>query len=253
MPATIKLIVTDRHSRVSARLRDALGVTLPNTEIVESQSIDALERALATNPDATLVVLDLFMLDEKALSALIDLRARYPKIAMAIVSAGDSPTIVTDPVNTDRCAVRSKPASADPIGRLVQTLLGAELPPQQHCGEASVERYVQGRDPMRDISRLTPQQRRVLMSLSNGLSNKTIAQNLGVTEATVKAHITVILRKLGLECRTQAALLAQRLLGVQPTADDTAPADDALASCGRAIEPIVPDSVLGRARSWGLR
>jgi DNA-binding NarL/FixJ family response regulator len=48
--------------------------------------------------------------------------------------------------------------------------------------------------------------------LADGLSNKNIAGNLTITEATVKAHITGILRKLGIERRTQAAILAQRLL-----------------------------------------
>ena len=62
------------------------------------------------------------------------------------------------------------------------------------------------------IASLTPQQFRVLMALADGRLNKQIGGDLNVTEATIKAHVTAILRKLGLYRRTQAALLAQRLL-----------------------------------------
>jgi DNA-binding NarL/FixJ family response regulator len=61
------------------------------------------------------------------------------------------------------------------------------------------------------IGTLTPQQFRVLMMLAEGLLNKQIAAELGVSEATIKAHVTAILRKMGLRSRTQAAVAARRL------------------------------------------
>jgi len=196
MPPTTKLIVAHVHSGSSASLREAVTAALPDAEIIEVESIAALDQALTENPEAVLVVL----------------------------------------------------------GKLVRTLVEADLGNQQHGVEDFSTRYFQGRDPARNIPRLTTQQRRVLMSLSNGLSNKTIAQNLGVTEATVKAHITVILRKLGLECRTQAALLAQRMLGgAEPTVPIKATTGDAFASYGHAIEASAPDSLLSRRRSWSER
>jgi DNA-binding NarL/FixJ family response regulator len=70
----------------------------------------------------------------------------------------------------------------------------------------------QDRELARRLSTLTPQQLKVLIMLTEAQSNKYIAGNLAITEATVKAHITGILRKLGIERRTQAAVLAQRLL-----------------------------------------
>jgi DNA-binding NarL/FixJ family response regulator len=66
----------------------------------------------------------------------------------------------------------------------------------------------------------------VLMLLARGHSNRAIATDIDVVVATVKAHVTVILRKLGLERRTQAALLAQRLLGGDPP-DSVRPGEDA--------------------------
>ena len=65
------------------------------------------------------------------------------------------------------------------------------------------------------LASLTPQQFRVLTMLTEGLLNKQIAYELGVSEATIKAHVTAILRKLGVHSRTQAVIAAQRL-GVEP-------------------------------------
>jgi len=95
---------------------------------------------------------------------------------------------------------------------VLHSLLDGELSMLQHQVESSADRHGEERDPAQNISRLSPQQLRVLMSLADGPSNKAIARDLGVTEATIKAHMTIILRKLGLERRTQAALLAQRIL-----------------------------------------
>jgi DNA-binding NarL/FixJ family response regulator len=62
---------------------------------------------------------------------------------------------------------------------------------------------------------LTPQQVRVLMMLSEGLLNKQIAYELGVSEATIKAHVSAILQKLGVESRTQAVIAAAKIAGSQ--------------------------------------
>jgi DNA-binding NarL/FixJ family response regulator len=62
---------------------------------------------------------------------------------------------------------------------------------------------------------LTPQQVRVLMMLSEGLLNKQIAYELGVSEATIKAHVSAILQKLGVESRTQAVIAAAKIAGGQ--------------------------------------
>ena len=64
---------------------------------------------------------------------------------------------------------------------------------------------------IRRLATLTPQQVRVLMMLSEGLLNKQIAYELGVSEATIKAHVSAILQKLGVESRTQAVIAAAKI------------------------------------------
>lgn len=83
----------------------------------------------------------------------------------------------------------------------------------------------QERELARRIASLTPQQFKVFMMLADGRLNKQIAFELDVMEATVKAHVTAILRKLGLIRRTQAALLAQRLMQAESTALEAPPAE----------------------------
>ena len=80
-------------------------------------------------------------------------------------------------------------------------------------GQAEIAEYT------KRLATLTPQQVRVLMMLSDGLMNKQIAYELNVSEATIKAHVTAILRKLGVHSRTQAVIAAQRL-GVEPPKTD---------------------------------
>jgi DNA-binding NarL/FixJ family response regulator len=104
---------------------------------------------------------------------------------------------------------------------MLRDLLDGKIALPEDYVEPSSERGEPDRDMARKMARLTPQQLRVLFLLAEGHSNKTIAQDLRVSEATVKAHVTVILRKLDLERRTQAALLAQRLFRTEPDNGDT--------------------------------
>jgi DNA-binding NarL/FixJ family response regulator len=114
---------------------------------------------------------------------------------------------------------------------MLQALLAGELAIPRDYFDPVAERGEPERMSERGISRLTPQQLRVLLLLAEGHSNKTIAQDLEVSEATIKAHVTVILRKLGLERRTQAALLAQRFFGADATGEPLA---------GKGV-PTLPD------------
>jgi DNA-binding NarL/FixJ family response regulator len=111
---------------------------------------------------------------------------------------------------------------------MLRALLAGEIVAPRGFAEASAEDAAAERKFARAVAALTPQQYRVLMLLARGYSNRAIAQDIDVVVATVKAHVTVILRKLGLERRTQAALLAQRLLATDASvrANDDEVADD---------------------------
>jgi len=219
------LIVADDHPLFRAALREAVARLLPDSLIVEAGSISRLEEAVQAHPDADLVLLDLRMPGARGFSALIDLRARYPSIPIAVISAAESASVARRALDFGASGFIPKSATIETIGTMLQALLAGEIAVPRDYFDPVAERGQPERGSERGISRLTPQQLRVLLLLAEGHSNKTIAQDLEVSEATIKAHVTVILRKLGLERRTQAALLAQRFFGSDATDDFPKPAD----------------------------
>jgi DNA-binding NarL/FixJ family response regulator len=208
-------IVADEDPVSRATLREAVTRVMAEACITEAESLDALEDALLANPDNHLILVDARVVDIQGFSALVHLCDRHPSIAIAITSAVDGAMIVCRSLTLEDSRATISSGNVEQIGKVLHRLLDGKTSMQQNPVESSADRCGEERDPGRKVSRLSPQQLRVLMSLANGPSNKTIAHDLGVTEATVKAHMTIILRKLGLERRTQAALLAQRILRTQ--------------------------------------
>jgi DNA-binding NarL/FixJ family response regulator len=204
-------IVADEDPLSRATLREAVTRVMADARIAEAESLAALEGVLLANPDTHLIPVDSCVVDIQGFSTLVHLCARHPSIAIAITSAVDGATIVCRSLALDASGATITSGNVEQIGNVLHSLLDGGLSMLQHQVESSADRYEE-RDPAQNVSRLSPQQLRVLMSLANGPSNKTIARDLGVTEATIKAHMTIILRKLGLERRTQAALLAQQIL-----------------------------------------
>jgi DNA-binding NarL/FixJ family response regulator len=212
MSTQTTLIVADDHPLFRAALREAIARLLPESLIVEAESIAKLEVAMQLHPDADFVLLDLRMPGARGFSALIHMRARYPSIPIAVISAIESASVARRALDLGASGFIPKSASIEMIGTMLRGLLAGEIVIPRDYVDTAADRGRHDPTSERGISHLTPQQLRVLLLLAEGHSNKTIAQDLDVSEATIKAHVTVILRKLGLERRTQAALLAQRLL-----------------------------------------
>ena len=206
------LIIADDHPLFRSALRTVVAQLLPGVQIVEADSPDALNLAVQEHPRADLILLDLRMPGVQGFSALITLRGQYPAIPVVVVSAVEEPAVMRRALDFGACGFIPKSAGLDTIGEALRSVLegGVWLPPgvtENAVAEELVERELAQR-----ISSLTPQQFRVLMMLADGRLNKQIGGDLNVSEATIKAHVTAILRKLGLYRRTQAAVLAQRLL-----------------------------------------
>ncbi len=204
-------IIADDHPLFRSALKEAVSRHIQNAEIVEASSLETLQRALAACPDADLILLDLRMPDAKGFSGLLFLRAEYPIVPVVVVSAAEDPNVVQRALDFGASGFIPKSASIEVIGEALRAILAGSV-----WAPIDLGRKLRGdsidRDLARRLSSLTPQQLRVLVMLADGESNKHIASQLAITEATVKAHITGILRKLGIERRTQAAVLAQRLL-----------------------------------------
>jgi DNA-binding NarL/FixJ family response regulator len=138
------------------------------------------------------------------------LRAQYPGLPVVVVSASDDPAVIRRCMEFGASGFIPKTLGVDAMRQAIARVLQGELwtPPDVDLARPS---DAETAALIARLSSLTPQQVRVLMMLSGGLLNKQIAYELGVSEATVKAHVSAILQKLGVESRTQAVIAAGRI------------------------------------------
>jgi len=206
-----RLIIADDHPLFRTALREVVARHIPGAQIIEVSSLDALQAAIANYPDSDMVLLDLRMPGARGFSSLLYLRAEYPTVPIIVVSASEDASVVQRALDFGASGFIPKSASIEAIGAALRTVLDGGISAPR-LPERRTNAEEQERELARRLSTLTPQQLKVLVMLSEGQSNKYIAGHLAIAEATVKAHITGILRKLGIERRTQAAILAQRLM-----------------------------------------
>jgi DNA-binding NarL/FixJ family response regulator len=157
-----------------------------------------------------LVLLDLRMPGVRGFSGLMYLRAQYPSLPIVVVSANDDPAVIRRCMEFGAAGFLPKTLGVDALRRAIARVLKGEVwtPPDVDLSAGS---DAESAAMIRRLSTLTPQQVRVLMMLSGGLLNKQIAYELDVSEATVKAHVSAILQKLGVESRTQAVIAAGKI------------------------------------------
>ncbi|WP_375459558.1 response regulator [uncultured Enterovirga sp.] len=205
-----KIILADDHPLFREALRRALETILQDASVEECSGLDTLQDSLTRSRDVDLVLLDLTMPGVQGFSGLIYLRAQFPEIPIVIVSATEDAVVIRRAVEFGASGFIPKSLDLDGIGNAVRTVLSGDIwvPPDVDL-EGGEDKETA--DLIRNFGRLTPQQMRVLMMLSEGLLNKQIAYELGVSEATIKAHVSAILQKLGVDSRTQAVIAASRI------------------------------------------
>lgn len=206
-----KIIVADDHPLFRAALQQAVTQALSDVEIVEADTLEAVHHAVAHHPDADLILLDLHMPGAHGFSGLVFLSGVNPGIPVVVVSGSEDNHVIRRAMDYGASGFIPKSSSLETIGQAITQVLNGEvwIPPAvaEHLDEISEEeaRFAEA------LASLTPQQFRVLNMLTEGLLNKQIAYELDVSEATIKAHVTAILRKLGVHSRTQAVIAAKRL------------------------------------------
>ncbi|MGD9858529.1 MAG: response regulator [Marinobacterium sp.] len=210
-----KIIIADDHPLFRAALRQAVTQAVPGVEIVEADSLAAVQEKVEQHGDADLVLLDIHMPGTHGFSGLVFLRGQHPGVPVVVVSGSEEPHVMKRAIDYGASGFIPKSAPLETISEAIAAVLeGEEWLPQElteNMGDVSEE----DQQFAAALASLTPQQFRVLTMLTEGLLNKQIAYELSVSEATIKAHVTAILRKLGVHSRTQAVIAAQRL-GVEP-------------------------------------
>lgn len=205
------VLIADDHPLFRDALRQVVGATLPDHAISEANTFDDA-MAVAAGDRLDLILLDINMPGMNGFSGLIRLRNHVPATPVVVVSADESRETVQQAMTLGASGFIPKSLEREHMIQAMRMVLNGEVfvPPgggeALAAGRAEESRFREG------YAALTAQQRKVLEMLVAGKSNKVIAFELEVTESTVKAHVSAILRKLRVHSRTQAVLNASRML-----------------------------------------
>jgi len=213
---SVRLVIADDHPLFRGALREAVSGLLEKVDIAEAGSFEDITKLLERGAEIDLILLDLSMPGVRGFSGLMYLRAQYPSVPIIVVSASDDPAVIRRCMDFGASGFIPKTLGIETMRGAIERVFegGIWTPPDIDLGARS---DAQGAELLARFASLTPQQVRVLMMLSEGLLNKQIAYELGVSEATVKAHVSAILQKLGVDSRTQAVIAASKLeLGQWP-------------------------------------
>jgi DNA-binding NarL/FixJ family response regulator len=206
----LKVLVADDHPL----FREAVVLSIRHLDrtdfqVLEAGTLDEVCRLATAMPDLDLLLLDLKMPGMEGLGGLLELRRRFPALPVVIVSATEEPRIIREAIAAGAMAYIPKSLDRSAITQALEHVLAGEIwQPESDVGQLANETPVAER-----MQALTPQQTNILRLMVGGKPNKLIAYELSIAETTVKAHVTVILRKLGVYSRTQAVLAAREFFG----------------------------------------
>ena len=199
-------------------MQAALKQVFTDPAIHEAGSIGELQSLLSAEGQPDLILLDLHMPGAHGFSGLIFLHGHYPDIPVAIVSAAEDPQVISKSIHHGALGFIPKSLPLESLSEAVHTVLAGQqwLP----AGFTLQPEHSEISEAEARLASLTPQQFRVLGMISEGMLNKQIAYDLNVSEATVKAHVTAIFKKLGVRSRTQAVIAIQALEIEAPQPDN---------------------------------
>jgi DNA-binding NarL/FixJ family response regulator len=202
-------VIADDHPMVRDALASALRSVYAAAQVKFAGTFSETQAAITAAPETDLLILDLDMPGMQGLAGLAALRASHPAVPVAIVSATTNPAAMRQAIEMGAAGFIPKLAPSSRFLEVIQAILsGAVWVPPEASDQALA---TDDREIASRAAHLTPQQHRVLWLMAEGKPNKVIAYEMQITEPTVKAHVTEILRKLGATSRTQAVIAAQRV------------------------------------------
>tara|TARA_B110000503_G_scaffold107690_1_gene160924 strand:- start:340 stop:1002 length:663 start_codon:yes stop_codon:yes gene_type:complete len=209
MSSSYTIIVADDHPLFRAALTQAIAAQMEGADVLEAEHLQRLEQQMTNDID--LVLLDLHMPGANGFSGLIYLRTHFPSVPVVVVSGNEQARVIHRAMHFGAAGFIPKSSSMADIAGAIQIVLngGQWVPPDLPAADQEMD--AEDSKLADQLSSLTPQQFKVMVMLTEGLLNKQIAYELSVSEATIKAHVTAILRKLGVYSRTQAVIMAGRL------------------------------------------
>lgn len=206
----MKILVADDHALFREGLRHVLAQLAENVEVVEAGDCEQALRAADSHTDIVLVLLDLHMPGRDGFVALETLSRQHPTLPIVVLSASESRADMRRALDHGAMGFIPKAATSAVMLSALRLVMagGIYVPPEMVQAPAKIAGIETSH--VEATLGLTSRQLDVLGFVLEGKSNKVIAAELGLTEATVKAHITAVFKTLNVSNRTQAALLVER-------------------------------------------
>lgn len=209
MNGRIRVLVVDDHQVVREGLRTILSLE-PEIELLgeAKDGVEAVAKAAALVPDV--ILMDLVMPGKNGIEAIREIRQRNPQIRILVLTSFSEDHLVFPAIEAGALGFMLKDTTSETLIQAVKIVYRDE--PSLHPSVA--RKLMQARTPKVEtdepVVMLTQREQQVLAYLAKGLSNREIADQLVLSELTIRSHVSSILAKLNLENRTQAALYALR-------------------------------------------
>ena len=200
------VLIADDHPPYRQALALAVQRVMPDARVIEAGTLAGASRAVGETGDLRLILLDLKMPGAVGYSGIALLHAERPKVPILVVSSAEGEAAAQEARAFGAIGFLRKDSDLALIEAAIARALEAPDQPLPQPALAQSDEAIR-----QTVAGLTPTQLKVLLAVLEGQLNKQIAHNLGMSEATVKAHMTAIMRKLDVRNRTQAALVARSL------------------------------------------
>jgi len=212
--AAKRVLIADDHPLYRDALRAIVPQACPHADLIEAACQDDVLQQVSSDAAFDLIVLDLNLPGVVGLSCLQKVRERAPLTPILIVSAADDPALMSDVIRAGATGYVPKSAQRQMLVDAIEIVLGGGtyLPLEGMMALRDTQGLDSERAEPSKRDALTSRQRRVLALLAHGKSNKQIAGELDIAEITVKAHVSSIFKKLGVNNRVQAALEARKAI-----------------------------------------
>lgn len=202
-----RILLADDHPLIREGLQMAIRARHPAKQIDAVDSIEAAERLVHTHKDYGLLLLDYNLPDSNGFSGFFRLQHALGKTPIALISAHGDPSLIAAARAAGAAGFLDKAHTLDELAHYIDIILeGRTAFPEIETTQDDTD------DLQHRIKSLSGAQMRVLSALASGHLNKQIAEDLELSEATVKAHLTAIFRKLGVNNRLQAMMAVRPLL-----------------------------------------
>jgi len=195
----LSIYVIDDHPLMREAIVMLLRRIRPSSDVVELARLGGLDRALATHGDPDLFCLDLKLPDAAGVTGVKLLKSRYPNVPLAVISATPAWDVEEWCREAGANAYIEKSSSAKEISKTISALLPAEA----NTGD------LDGAAPVVVPQKLSKRQKQLIIMLDQGLSNRDMAEKLGISEHTIKVHLWRLFRRLGVKSRTQTLHFAR--------------------------------------------